>query len=81
VQYGQGMSQEQGGPVLVSTLAEWLNAREETRRHLQSAKPPVNAAWVQGLADLLATERSWQDQYTELIALGTRDRRFPPSNR
>lgn len=75
------MSQEQGGPVLASTLAEWLNAREETRRHLADATPPVDTAWVQRLADLLATERSWQDQYTDLIALGSIDGRFPPSNR
>lgn len=75
------MAEEQGGPVLGSTLAEWLNAREETRRHLRSATPPVNVAWVQRLADLLVTERSWQDQYTELIALGSNDGRFPPSNR
>lgn len=79
--YGLFMSEEQGGPVLGSTLTEWLKAREETRRHLGSAVPPVDAAWVQRLADLLATERSWQDQYTELIALGSIDRRFPPSNR
>ncbi|HEX6358624.1 hypothetical protein [Actinophytocola sp.] len=75
------MSEEQGGPVLDSTLAEWFTAREETTRHLQSATPPVDTAWVQRLADLLATERSWQDQYTELIAVGRRDGRFPPSNR
>lgn len=75
------MSEEQGGPVLGPTLAEWLKAREETKRHLRSATPPVDTAWVQRLADLLATERSWQDQYTDLIALGRRDQRFPPSNR
>lgn len=75
------MSEEQAGPVLGSTLAEWLKAREETRRHLGSATLPVDAAWVQRLADLLATERSWQDQYTELVALGSNDGRFPPSNR
>lgn len=75
------MSEEQGGPVLEPTLAEWRKARDETERHLASAAPPVDAAWVQRLADLLATERSWQDQYTDLIALGRRDRRFPPSNR
>lgn len=75
------MSEERGGPVLEPTLAEWLKAREETRRHLGSATLPVNATWVQRLADLLATERSWQDQYTELIALGRNDGRFPSSNR
>jgi hypothetical protein len=75
------MSEEQGGPVLEPTLVEWLNAREETKRHLATAAPPVDAVWVQRLADLLATERSWQDQYTELLALGRRDGRFPPSNR
>lgn len=75
------MSEEQSGPVLGPTLTGWLAARDETRRHLQSATPPVDAEWVQRLADLLATERSWQDQYTELIALGSHDRRFPPSNR
>jgi hypothetical protein len=75
------VSEEQGGPVLGPTLAEWLAARSETMRHLQSTTPLVEAAWVQRLADLLATERSWQDQYTELIALGRRDGRFPPSNR
>jgi hypothetical protein len=75
------MSEERGGPVLEPTLAEWFKAREETKRHLGSAMPPVDAAWVQRLADLLATERSWQDQYTELIALGRNDGRFPSSNR
>jgi hypothetical protein len=75
------VSEEQGGPVLGPTLAEWLKARDETRHHLRSAAPPVDQAWVQRLADLLATERSWQDQYTELVALGSQDRRFPPSNR
>lgn len=70
-----------GGPALEPTLAEWLRAREETRRHLESAAPPVDDLWVQRLADLLGTERSWQDQYTELIALGAEHGRFPPSNR
>jgi hypothetical protein len=75
------VSDDEGGPVLAPTLAEWLHAREETRRHLATAVPPVDAVWVQRLADLLATERSWQDQYTGLIALGAGDGRFPPSNR
>jgi hypothetical protein len=79
--YGDGVSEEQAGPALEPTLAEWLKARDETRRHLDSSTPPVDAAWVQRLADLLATERSWQDQYTELIALGRHDSRFPPSSR
>ncbi len=79
--YGLPVSEEQGGPVLGVTEAEWLNAREETMRHLRSAATPVDQAWVQRLADLLATERSWQDQYTDLVALGSRDRRFPPSTR
>ena len=56
--------------------------REETARHLAAgATPPVDAQWVQLLADLLATERSWQDQYTELIALGSAGGQFPSSNR
>lgn len=80
-QYGPAMSEEQGGPTLEPTLTEWRRAREETGRHLAAATPPVNGAWVQRLADLLATERSWQDQYTVLIALGSEDGRFPPSNR
>ena len=67
--------------MLTTTLAEWLKARDETRHHLDVATPPVDPEWVQRLADLLATERSWQDQYTELIALGTNDGRFPSSNR
>jgi hypothetical protein len=75
------MSEEQGGPALEPTLAEWHRARQETGRHLTSAVVPVDADWVQRLADLLATERSWQDQYTTLIALGSEDGRFPPSNR
>lgn len=75
------MSEENGGPVLGPTLAEWIKAREETERHLAVSAPPVDAEWVQRLADLLTTERSWQDQYTELIALGSSDGRFPPSNR
>lgn len=76
------MTDEQGGPALQPTLSEWLKAREETARHLAAgATPPVDAQWVQMLADLLATERSWQDQYTELIALGSAGGQFPSSNR
>ncbi|ANZ40403.1 hypothetical protein BBK82_34690 [Lentzea guizhouensis] len=75
------MTDERGGPALQPTLSEWLKARQETERHLVSGAPPVDAEWVQRLADLLATERSWQDQYTELIALGSTDGRFPSSNR
>ena len=74
------MPEKSGGPVLDSTLAEWLKARTETQHHLTQT-PPHDVAWVQRLADLLATERSWQDQYTELIALGSPDGLFPPSNR
>jgi hypothetical protein len=69
------------GPVLGPTTTEWLNAREETRRHLGTARLPVDETWVQRLADLLATERSWQDQYTELLALGRDGGKFPPSQR
>ncbi|GAA1308042.1 hypothetical protein GCM10009634_71720 [Saccharothrix xinjiangensis] len=68
--------------MLSPTLAEWRKAREETEQHLANgATPPVGVEWVQRLADLLATERSWQDQYTDLIALGSSDGRFPSSNR
>lgn len=76
------MSEEHGGPTLAPTLSEWLKAREETARLLASGTPQtVDEAWVQQLADLLATERSWQDQYTDLVALGSPDGRFPSSNR
>jgi hypothetical protein len=76
------MPEDEGGPALTPTLAEWLKAREETARHLASgAEQTVDEEWVQRLADLLATERSWQDQYTELVALGSQDGRFPTSNR
>jgi hypothetical protein len=75
------MSVPPDGPVLGLTMAEWLNAREETRRHLGTAQPPVDEEWVQRLADLLATERSWQDQYTGLLALGRDGGKFPPSQR
>ncbi|NGY61302.1 hypothetical protein G7043_20460 [Lentzea sp. NEAU-D13] len=76
------MTDEQGGPALQPTLSEWLKAREETARHLaKGATSPVDAQWVQLLADLLATERSWQDQYTDLIALGSTGGHFPSSNR
>lgn len=76
------MSEEQGGPALEPTLSEWLKAREETARHLATGTSrTVDEVWVQRLADLLATERSWQDQYTGLVALGSPDGRFPPSNR
>jgi len=67
--------------VLGPTLDEWIKARDETERHLATAAPPVDEDWVQRLADLLTTERSWQDQYTDLIALGRSDGRFPTSNR
>lgn len=72
---------ESSGPALEPTLADWLRAREETNRHLASATPPVDVSWVQRLADLLATERSWQEQYTALVALGGEHGRFPSSNR
>ena len=75
------MTEEPDGPALGPTLSEWLKAREETGRHLADSLPPVDTAWVQRLADLLATEQSWQSQYTDLIALGSQDGRFPPSNR
>ncbi|GGM86080.1 hypothetical protein GCM10011609_23070 [Lentzea pudingi] len=76
------MPEDEGGPALAPTLSEWLMAREETARHLATgAARIVDEAWVQRLADLLATERSWQEQYTELVALGSADGRFPPSNR
>ncbi|MFS8096932.1 hypothetical protein LFM09_07300 [Lentzea alba] len=76
------MSEEQGGPALEPTLSEWLKAREETARHLATGAPrSVDEVWVQRLADLLATERSWQEQYTDLVALGSPDGRFPSSNR
>ncbi len=75
------MPVEPDGPVLGPTLAGWLSARDETRAHLSTARPPVDEAWVQRLADLLATERSWQDQYTDLLALGSSRGKFPPSQR
>jgi hypothetical protein len=75
------MADESGGPALGPTLGEWLKAREDTRLHLEAAAPPIDDAWVQRLSDLLTTERSWQDQYTDLLALGRRGGRFPPSNR
>ena len=76
------MSEEQGGPAVGPTLSEWRKAREETERHLTAAATlPIDAGWVQRLADLLATERSWQDQYTELLALGSSGGQFPTSNR
>lgn len=64
------------------TLSEWRKARAETERHLAAgATLPIDNAWVQRLADLLTTERSWQDQYTELLALGSSGGQFPTSNR
>ncbi|WP_328616007.1 hypothetical protein OHS18_04280 [Amycolatopsis sp. NBC_00355] len=81
------MAERAGGPALDPTLSEWLKARDETHRHLGTAKATetseasVDAGWTQRLADLLATEQSWQAQYTELVALGTPGRRFPTSNR
>lgn len=75
------MAEKPDGPALGPTLSEWLKARHETQEHLASPVPEVETAWVQRLADLLATERSWQDQYTELIALGSQDGKFPSSNR
>ncbi len=75
------MSEEQSGPSLDPTLSEWLKARAETDRLLAAGSAAIDAEWVQRLADLLATERSWQDQYTGLIALGSAGGRFPHSNR
>jgi hypothetical protein len=80
-QYCLRMSEEQGGPAVGPTLSEWRKAREETERHLASGTTPVDSDWVQQLSDLLATERSWQDQYTGLLALGSSDGNFPSSNR
>jgi hypothetical protein len=73
------MPVEPDGPVLGPTLTGWLNAREQTNRHLGTTPPPVDEEWLQRLADLLAVERSWQDQYTELLALGRSGGKFPPS--
>ncbi|MFD9701729.1 hypothetical protein [Lentzea sp. NPDC059081] len=75
------MTDAQGGPALQPTLSEWFKARDETGRHLAAAGGPVDEDWVQRLADLLATERSWQDQYTDLLALGRAGGQFPSSNR
>lgn len=76
------MSEEQGGPAVEPTLSEWRKARTETEQHLATGgTPPVDTEWVQRLSDLLATERSWQDQYTELLALGSSGGQFPSSNR
>lgn len=69
------------GPVLAPTLVGWLAAREETHAHVKSGTVPVDEEWMQRLADLLATERSWQEQYTGLLGLGRTDRKFPPSQR
>ena len=79
--YGRRMAEDNAGPVLGPTLDEWRKAREETQRHLDQEQPPHGEDWVQRLADLLTTERSWQDQYTELIAVGRTGGRFPSSNR
>ncbi|MFC0436945.1 hypothetical protein [Kutzneria buriramensis] len=75
------MTAAAGGPVIGPTLAEWVKAREETLSHLMAGAPPVDETWVQHLADLLTTERSWQDQYTALIALGRAGGTFPSSRR
>lgn len=75
------MSDDFAGPALGPTLDEWLKARDETQRHLATERPPHGEQWVQRLSDLLTTERSWQDQYTELIAMGRGGGRFPSSNR
>lgn len=76
------MTDAQGGPAVGPTLSEWISARGETERHLaHAAGSPVDAEWVQRLSDLLATERSWQDQYTDLLALGSAGGQFPSSNR
>jgi hypothetical protein len=75
------MSEKVGGPALDPTLSEWLKARADTERHLATATPPIDAEWAQRLADLLTTERSWQDQYTDLVALGSSGGKFPSSNR
>lgn len=75
------MSEQQGGPAVGPTLSEWRKAREETERHLTTGTAPIDHEWVQRLSDLLATERSWQDQYTELLALGSTGGQFPSSNR
>ncbi|XVV07329.1 hypothetical protein ACQPW3_18885 [Actinosynnema sp. CA-248983] len=75
------MSDEPGGPALDPTLSEWLKARADTERHLADRPSPIDPEWAQRLSDLLTTERSWQDQYTDLIALGSGGGRFPSSNR
>ncbi|NUT99369.1 MAG: hypothetical protein HOY78_45920 [Saccharothrix sp.] len=75
------MSEDVGGPALDPTLSEWRKARAETEAHLAGRPSPLDAAWAQRLADLLTTERSWQHQYTDLVALGSSGGRFPSSNR
>ncbi|WP_345029375.1 hypothetical protein [Kutzneria kofuensis] len=73
------MTEEAGAPC---SVRRWPSGSRPGRRPYDTWWPaPVDERWVQHLADLLATERSWQDQYTELIALGRAGGTFPSSQR
>lgn len=70
-----------GVPALGETLDEWLAARKDTEAHLADNKgAPLTKEWIRKLSDLLATERAWQDQYTELLGFGGVGE-FPESRR
>jgi hypothetical protein len=74
------MVDEYGAPDLRDALDGWLAARVETDRHLKPTGEPATREWIQLLSDLLATERAWQDQYTEVVGFGGIGR-FPKPRR
>lgn len=65
------MTDEHPDPVLGEFLDHWRAARAETDRHLAPERAMPARDWAQRLADLLARERAWQEQYTRLLGFGS----------
>jgi hypothetical protein len=58
-------------PALGEALSGWLDARKDTNDHIISnAGVALTREWIQHLADLLATEDAWKQQYTDLLGFG-----------
>jgi hypothetical protein len=74
------MTDQHSDPEIAQALENWLAARADTDQFLNPlTRPIITDTWAQGLADLLAIERGWEEQYTALIGGDMRDGFPPPS--
>lgn len=68
------MTDEHPVPAIGQAKDNWLAARADTQRYLNPpTQQTVSDVWAQGLADLLAIEHGWEEEYTQLIGGGMRD--------